>query len=219
VYTKDDIARLADALNAHGKSCGRKPYLICDEPYRDIVYDGNVTAAVFPVYSESVVVSSFAKNLSIPGERIGYVAVNPACEHGAQLSAACTFTNRILGFVNAPAFFQRVVAASWNSSADYSLYKKRRDMLMQALDDAGIEYAIPQGAFYMFCKVPPRTIFSRTESAADDIAFCDHLKQHLVLCAPATSFGYPGWFRMAYCVSEKTIKNSRESLKKAIKAW
>ena len=202
VYTEADILALTRALKAHGARCGRRPYLVCDEPYRAIVYDGVTVPPVFAHYDDSVIVSSFAKNLSLPGERIGYVAINPASEGNAEFVAACTFALRVLGCVNAPAFFQKVVARSWNAPCDYSRYEARRNLLMDVLKSAGIEYAQPEGAFYLFCKVPEAF-------DGDDMAFCDHLKKYLILSAPGTGFGGKGWFRLAYCVSEQTITGSR----------
>ena len=131
---------MAQVLERHGQVSGRVPYLVCDEPYRDIVYDGVAVASVFPLSRSSGVVSSFAKNLSLPGERIGYIAVNPSCQEAEELVAACIFTTRILGFVNAPAFFQRVVARSWSVPVDYSSYLSRRNQLIAVLDGAGIRY-------------------------------------------------------------------------------
>ena len=215
IYSSQEIAGLAQLLHRHGEKTGRYPYLICDEPYRDIVYDNKQVAPVFPVYDNAVVVSSFAKNLSLPGERIGYIAVNPSCEGGKELVAACIFTTRILGFVNAPAFFQRVVAQSWNASVDYSSYEIRRNQLMAVLDEAGITYFRPEGAFYLFCQVPSRN----GEEAGDDKEFCDFLKNYRVLCAPGSGFGLTGWFRMAYCTSEATICNSKDALRQAVLDW
>ena len=209
VYTDEDIKKLADVLEAHAKKCGRKPYLICDEPYRAIVYDNRKVAATFPVYDSSIIVTSFAKNFSLPGERIGYICVNPSCPDKADVVAGCIFTTRILGYVNAPALFQRVVSVSWNAKADYSLYEKRRNELMSILDDVGIEYSKPEGAFYLFCKAPE-------SFNGDDMAFCDYLKKYFILCAPGSGFGGKGWFRIAYCVSEKSILNSRYAFKKAM---
>lgn len=209
VYTDEDIKKLADVLEAHAKKCGRKPYLICDEPYRAIVYDNRKVAATFPAYDSAIIVTSFAKNLSLPGERIGYICVNPSCPDKADVVAGCIFTTRILGYVNAPALFQRVVAESWNAKADYSLYEKRRNELMSILDDVGIEYSKPEGAFYLFCKAPE-------SFNGNDMAFCDYLKKYFILCAPGSGFGGKGWFRMAYCVSEKSILNSRNAFKKAM---
>ncbi len=210
VYSEDELKSLSEVLNAHAASVGRKPYLICDEPYRAIVYDGKKVASAFPLYDSSVVVTSFAKNLSLPGERIGYIAVNPSCPDREELVAACIFTTRILGYVNAPAFFQRVVAECWNTEVDYSLYLRRRNELMEVLDAAGIEHVVPEGAFYMWCKVPE-------SFCGDDMEFCDHLKKHLILAAPGTGFGGKGWFRLAYCVDEESIINSRNAFLDAMK--
>lgn len=220
IYSKSDISELASALDRHSTTCGRRPCLLCDEPYRDIVYDGASVPAVFPFYDEAVVVSSFAKNLSLPGERIGYIAVNPANPNATELVAACTFTTRILGFVNAPAFFQRVIAEAWNVPADFSSYAKRRGQLMAVLDCVGIEYVRPEGAFYLFCKVPPKAgDIVANDWVGDDGAFCDHLKSHRVLCAPGTGFGCPGWFRMAFCTSERTIEGARAAMAQALESW
>ena len=210
IYSKEEIKKLVDALELHAKKCGRKPYLVCDEPYRAIVYDGNSVAPVFPVYDSAIIVTSFAKNLSLPGERIGYICVNPVCPDKDEVVAACIFTTRILGYVNAPAFFQRVVAETWKVKVDYSLYKKRRDMLMDVLDEAGVEHIVPEGAFYMWCKAPE-------SFGADDMAFCDYLKKYNILSAPGSGFGGKGWIRLAYCVSEKSIENSRKAFVKAMK--
>lgn len=214
IYSSQEIAGLAQVLRNHGEKTGRYPYLICDEPYRDIVYDNKQVTPVFPLYDNAVVVSSFAKNLSLPGERIGYIAVNPSCNSGNELVAACIFTTRILGFVNAPAFFQRVVAQSWNATVDYSSYETRRNQLMAVLDEAGITYFRPEGAFYLFCQVP-----SRNGGEEDDKEFCDFLKKYRVLCAPGSGFGLKGWFRMAYCTSEATICNCKDSLRQAVLDW
>lgn len=209
IYPQEDIQALADVLNEHSKKCGKTPYLICDEPYRAIAYDGIKVASAFTAYDSSVVVTSFAKNLSLPGERIGYICVNPSCPDKDELVAACIFTTRILGYVNAPAFFQRVAAESWNAPADYSLYKKRRDELVAILDEAGIEHASPDGAFYMWCKVPD-------SFKGDDMDFTEYLKKYLILAAPGTGFGGKGWFRLAYCVSEQSIINSKSAFIKAM---
>ena len=210
IYPQEDIKNLAKAMNDHAEKCGRKPYLICDEPYRAIAYDGKQVASAFKEYDSALVVTSFAKNLSLPGERIGYICVNPACPDRTDLVAACIFTTRILGYVNAPALMQKVVARSWSAKADYSLYEKRRNMLMKNLDEAGMEYVRPEGAFYLWCKVPD-------SFNGDDMAFTEHLKKHLILAAPGSGFGGKGWFRLAYCVSEKCIEGSRQAFINAMK--
>ncbi|MBP5251779.1 MAG: pyridoxal phosphate-dependent aminotransferase [Treponema sp.] len=212
IYSEEDMKSLCSVLKEHGEKSGRTPYLILDEPYRAIAYDGHKVPAVFPMYESSVVVTSFAKNLSVPGERLGYVCVNPSCPDKDELIAAVIFTTRVLGFVNAPAFFQRVIASSWNAECDYSSYLNRRNLLMDVLDEAGIEHVVPEGAFYMWCKVPEK--FN-----GDDMDFCEHLKKFLILAAPGSGFGGKGWFRLAYCVSEDCIKNSRDAFVKSMKEF
>lgn len=210
VYSIEEIKALSHILEEHAKKTGRAPYLLCDEPYRAIVYDGKTVAPVFSLYKSAVVVTSFAKNISLPGERIGYICVNPACPDKDEFIAACIFSTRILGFVNAPALMQRVVAESWNVQADYSLYETRRNELVSILDEAGIAHAQPEGAFYLWCKVPP-------QFGSDDMAFCDYLKNYLILAAPGSGFGGSGYFRLAYCVSEQSIRNSRAAFLSAMK--
>ena len=210
VYSDDDIKALSRVLEAHGKKTGRYPFLICDEPYRAIVYDGKKVAATFPEYVNSVVVTSFAKNFSLPGERIGYICVNPASPEKDDLVSACIFTTRVLGYVNAPALMQRVVAKTWNAETDMGLYEKRRNELVSILDEAGIKHADPEGAFYLWCKVPDGF-------DGDDMDFCEYLKKYLILGAPGSGFGGKGWFRLAYCASERSIINSRAAFVKAMK--
>ena len=209
IYSREEIQALSAVLTAHSEKTGRYPYIVCDEPYRAITYGGKKVAPVFPEYRQAVVVTSFAKNLSVPGERIGYIAVNPASDDASEMVAACILATRILGFVNAPAFFQKVIARSWNARCDYSLYEKRCREIMEIMDYAGLQYAKPEGAFYLFVKVPEGW-------NGDDMAFTEHLKKFNILCAPGTGFGGKGWFRISYCVAEKTILNSKEAFYKAI---
>ena len=207
IYSDEEIQAVVDVLKAHGEKTGRAPYLICDEPYRAITY-GKKVAAVFPKYENAVVVTSFAKNLSLPGERIGYICINPACSERKDFIAAAVFATRVLGYVNAPAFFQKVITKTWDAPCDYSLYEKRRNGLIEIMDYAGLKYAMPEGAFYLFVKVPDGW-------NDDDLAFTNHLKEYNILCAPGSSFGGKGWFRIAYCCSEQTILNSKEAFYKA----
>lgn len=211
IYSEDEIKALASVLENFGKENGRYPYIIADEPYRAIVYNGKKVAPVFPYYKNVAVVTSFAKNLSVPGERIGYIAVNPAAFDFKEMVQACIVTTRILGYVNAPAFFQKVIARSWNAKCDYSLYEKRMKEITEVMDYAGLKYVVPEGAFYLFVKVPDGW-------NGDDLAFTNHLKKFNILCAPGSGFSGKGWFRIAYCVSEKTILNSKEAFKKAVES-
>lgn len=209
IYSDSEIDELVNVLKEYGEKSGRYPYLILDEPYRAITYDGKKVAAVFPKYQYSVVVSSFAKNLSLPGERIGYICVNPENPEAKDFISAAIFATRVLGFVNAPAFFQKVIAKSWDSECDFSSYEKRRNEIMKIMDYANLKYIIPEGAFYLWVKVPDSW-------KDDDMAFTEHLKKYNILCAPGTGFAGKGWFRISYCCSEQSILNSKEAFKKAV---
>lgn len=214
IYPYAAIEALAAAMSRHGRAAGRAPYLLVDEPYRDIAYGGAKVPPVMSAYSETIVASSFSKSLSIPGERIGYIAVHPGCAEKAVLVAALSAANRTLGFVNAPALLQRAVAASWTAKPDVSRYARRRDALSAVLESAGIRFAPPEGAFYLFCEVP-----SRASGPADDIGFVEALQNHGVLAVPGAGFGFPGWFRLSYCVPEATIEGSRAAFKAAAGEW
>jgi aspartate aminotransferase len=218
VYPPEAIQALAAVLSAHAAKTGRAPYLVVDEPYRDIAYDGVTVPPVMSAYAETIVASSFSKSLSIPGERLGYVAVNPVIAEKSLLMAGLTASNRVLGFVNAPALMQRAVAASWRAKADVSRYARRRDMLASVLSEAGIRFARAEGAFYLFCEVPAGGPAS-APGESSDVAFAMALKDRGVLAVPGTGFGYPGWFRLCYCVPESTIEGSRTAFKEAVEAW
>lgn len=211
IYSESELNELILLLNDYAKCTGVYPFLIVDEPYRAITYDNKKTPAVFTRYANTIIVSSFAKDLSLPGERIGYVVVNPACSEALQVIQACSFTNRILGFVNAPAFFQRVIEKLGTIITDCSLYEKKRNLLCAILDDCKIPYFKPEGAFYIFCKVPFNSI--------TDYEFCTYLKKYNILAVPGSGFGGAGWFRLAFCVSENTITNSHAAFKKAMEEF
>ncbi|MCL2070439.1 MAG: pyridoxal phosphate-dependent aminotransferase [Treponema sp.] len=215
IYSAKSLAQLSAALEEHGRNSGRAPYLVCDEPYRDLAYDGIEVPPVLSAYSESIVVSSFSKSLSLPGERIGYIAVAPLIHEKDNLLAALAYATRILGFVNAPALMQRVVGELGSVKADLEIYARRRAAFCKVLDDAGIEYAKPEGAFYLFCQVPRRG----TVPGGDDLAFVEHLKKHLILGVPGSGFGKSGWLRFAYCVDEKIIAASSAAFKQAMEEW
>ncbi|MBN2157948.1 MAG: pyridoxal phosphate-dependent aminotransferase [Spirochaetes bacterium] len=207
VYPEPLIKELAEMLsNFHEK--GQTIYLISDEPYREIVYDDVRVPPVLSNYTNSIVVNSYSKTLSIPGERIGYAAVNPACEDIDNLMAGLIMCNRILGYVNAPALMQRIVAELTDVTVDITPYRKRRELLAEGLKQSGYSFPMPEGAFYIFCKSP----------IEDDVAFVRHLQKFNILTVPGSGFGGPGYFRMAYCVSEEVIRRSipkfREALEK-----
>jgi aspartate aminotransferase len=214
IYPAASLAALAGILRERGRlKNGRLPYLVSDEPYREIAYNIDVPP-VLSAYEESIVVSSYSKSLSLPGERIGFIAVNPSISGKDELVNALSYTTRILGYVNAPALMQRIVSCLTEEKVDVSIYQKRRDAFMRILDDTGIEYNACEGAFYLFCKVPK----GRNESY-DDAEFVDHLKKHLILGVPGSGFGKKGWLRFAYCVDEKIIRASAEAFAAAMKEW
>jgi aspartate aminotransferase len=227
IYPEETISQLAALLEEHGKKCGRMPYLVSDEPYRELAYDNKVVAPILSAYSESIVVSSYSKSLSLPGERIGYIAVGPQIADKENLLGALIYATRILGFVNAPALMQRIVAELIFAKVDIDIYARRRAAFTRILDEAGISYAKPEGAFYLFCKVPENRQTSSGNAAGDtigiadgdDTAFVEHLKKHLILGVPGRGFGKPGWLRFAYCVDEKIIKASGAAFKKAVEMW
>ena len=184
IYSKDVLDKLALILTEHGKKTGRFAYIVSDEPYREIAY-GYEVPPVLSCYPESIVVNSYSKSLSLPGERIGFIAASPDVNGKDDLVNGLIYATRILGFVNAPALMQRIVgilADSPIAKVDVSIYARRRDAFKKVLDKAGIEYADPQGAFYLFCKVPER----KNGAAADDKEFVNHLKKYLILGVPGS---------------------------------
>jgi aspartate aminotransferase len=220
VYAAAAIAALAETLRAHGKASGRLPYLVADEPYREIAYNIEVPP-ILSAYGESIVVNSYSKSLSLPGERIGYIAVGPDISGKDDVMNGLIYATRILGFVNAPALMQRIVAELTFATVDVAIYAGRLAAFKEALDTAGISYAEPEGAFYLFCKVPPKkgAAPGSTDALGDDKAFADHLKRYLILGVPGSGFGKPGWLRFAYCVDEKLIRAAGAAFKKAMESW
>jgi aspartate aminotransferase len=207
VYRENDLKDLAELMTRFSNKFGQPIYLISDEPYRKIVYDGIEVPSVFNVYKESFVVTSFSKDLSLPGERIGYTAVHPDMSDKGMILAGMVLCNRILGFVNAPAFMQRAIAQLLHHSVDISLYQKKRDALSDALLSMGYQLVKPEGAFYLFPKAP----------IEDDVAFVAALQKENILTVPGTGFGGPGHFRIAYCVSDQVIEKSLPGFERTIK--
>ncbi len=207
IYARKELEALAEVLKEATRRNGRMIYLIADEPYRYLNYDNCEVPSVFSVYDGSVVIGSFSKTLSLAGERIGYVAVNPALEGGDELINGVIMTNRILGFVNAPAVAQQILIESVDATIDLDIYRRRRNLMAQVLTDAGIEFMMPKGAFYFFPKSP----------VADERIFVDKLLQERILAVPGRGFGLAGHFRLTFCVDESIIANSAESFKNAMK--
>ena len=203
VYGSEDYDGLARLLVDQSKEHGRPIYLISDEPYRAISYEGVDVPWPVQHYANTIHVTSFSKDLAIPGERIGYVAVNPTTEHGSELASAFTFANRILGFVNAPALQQRLVAGLLETQIDLSGYTAKRKRLIDALTESGYDFVRPLGAFYLFPSVP--TTRQKDGKPLDDVAFVKLCLDERLLVVPGSGFGCPGHFRMSYAVRDLDI--------------
>jgi len=205
VYPESLVHQMGEILSAKQKELGKQIYLISDEPYRRILYDGLEPVAVFRHYDNCVVVSSHSKDLALPGERIGYAVLNPACEEHDGLMAGFIHCNRVLGFVNAPALMQRVVTGLQGVTVSIAEYERKRDMLYGELVGMGYQMVKPGGAFYLFPKSP----------VEDDVEFVRELLSLLVLVVPGRGFGTPGHFRISYCLDDRTLEGCLEGFRKA----
>ncbi len=206
VYSRDELLAVAALLEAKSRAAGRPIFLVADEPYRFLAYDGVEVPSLLPLYDFAVVASSFSKNISMPGERVGYLALSPRMPERDSLMNGLMFCNRVLGYVNPPVVGQHLMVAALGSQVDVGIYKGRRDAMAKVLTEAGYQFLMPKGAFYFFPKAP----------GGDDVAFVDKLMRHLVLAVPGSGFGCPGHFRMAFCVDEKVILRAANGLKKAM---
>ncbi len=198
VYSEETVRRLAELLEQKEKEYGISIYLLSDEPYREIVYDGVTVPFVPNYYKNTLVCYSYSKSLSLPGERIGYIMVPDEAEDSRRVRAAVAGAGRALGYVCAPVLFQKAVAKCVDVSGDVSAYRRNRDLLYHGLTELGYECVRPQGAFYLFVKA----------LEPDAGAFSEHAKKHDVLVVPSDSFGCEGYVRISYCVSEKTIQDA-----------
>jgi aspartate aminotransferase len=209
IYSEENIRGLGDLLASRSLALGRTIYLLSDEPYRKIVFDGHQVPSIFKAYDESIIATSYSKDLSIPGERIGFAAVNPAAQCRQDIMAGMTLAIRILGFINAPALMQRVIADLQGISVDVDAYLRKRDLLCQGLGDAGYEFNISAGTFYLFPKSP----------IEDDVAFVKALQKEMILTVPGQGFLYPGYFRIAFCVDDDTIVNALPGFKRTMEKY
>jgi aspartate aminotransferase len=204
VYTAEELTGLGRILDQASQRFDKRIYLISDEPYRKIVYGGEVPS-VFKAYPHTIIVSSYSKELSLAGERIGYLAVHPEAEDAGLVIGASAVANTMY-YVNAPALFQQLVAKVQGVTVDVSIYKRRRDILCQGLKEAGYTLEVPEGAFYLFPQSP----------MADDKLFVKLLMEEQILVVPGSGFGSPGYFRISYAVPEATITGSFPGFKRAI---
>jgi aspartate aminotransferase len=201
IYTKDSLKKISRIIADKEKEYGITIFIISDDPYNKIVYDNVEVPSILNIFKNSIVVNSFSKSLSLPGERIGYIAVNPSINDSATLISGLIFCTRTLGFVNAPALFQKVIAESLEEKVEVDTYKRKRDVLFNHLITLGFICNNPKGAFYLF----PKSLIP------DDIAFVKKALDYNLLLVPGSGFGFPGYFRIAYCVSMKTIEDSLQA--------
>lgn len=209
VYSEETIQKMAAIMEAKQKEYGTEIYLISDEPYRELVYDGVEVPYLTKYYANTVVGYSYSKSLSLPGERIGYLVIPDEVADSEDLRSAANVATRILGFVNAPTLQQKVVAKCLNEKTDISYYDRNREALYYGLRDCGFECIKPEGAFYLFVKSP----------VEDEKAFCEVGKKYNILMVPGSSFACPGYVRLAYCVSYETIVNALPKFKELAKEY
>lgn len=207
VYSEDTIKKLAEILTKKSDEYGHPVFIISDEPYREVVYDGAEVPYVTKYYANTLVCYSYSKSFSLAGERIGYIVVPNEVSEFADIYAAVAGAARVLTHVNAPSLFQKVVARCAGKPSDISIYEKNRELLYNGLVEAGIACVKPEGAFYLF----PRTLED------DDRAFCEKAKAYDLLLVPGSDFGCPGHFRASYCIKTSTIEKSLPVFKKFVK--
>lgn len=203
VYSEDTIKKMAEILRGKEKELGTDIYLISDEPYRELVYDGIEVPYLTKYYENAIIGYSYSKSLSLPGERIGYLVIPDKVSDAEDVIAAANVATRILGYVNAPSLMQKVVAKCLDAKVDVPFYNRNREALYNGLKELGFECIKPEGAFYLFVKSP----------VEDEKAFCATAKKHNILIVPGSSFACPGYVRIAYCVSYETIMNSMPGFK------
>jgi aspartate aminotransferase len=209
VYDQGSIEKLGELLKKKSRELGKTLYLITDEAYRRIVFDRIQLPIAFHHYPHTIRVTSHSKDLSLAGERIGYIAVNPLCEEVEELISAIVFALRTLGFVNAPALMQRLVAPLQRNSVNIREYEEKRDLFYNALKSFGYDVVKPQGAFYLFPKTP----------IEDDLVFVKELQSRRILTVPGRGFGKPGYFRIAYAVDKKVIEASLPGFKEVAEKY
>ncbi len=209
VYSEDNLRDLGALLKKRSGELNRTIYLLSDEPYRKIVYEGVKVPSIFAFYKDALLATSYSKDISIPGERIGFIAVHPDAEYKQDLLNGMALANRILGFVNAPALMQRAIGSLQGANVDISAYSRKRDLLCDGLSDCGYEFVKPPGAFYLFPKTPD----------PDDIKFVQKLQEELILTVPGSGLAGPGHFRIAFCVKDETIINAMPGFRRVMEKY
>ena len=203
ILSEENLKAVADALREHKAKTGNTVFVITDEPYRELVYDDTPVHSMLEYYDDTILCYSFSKSLSVPGERIGYLLVSDRLSCRADMRDAIAGAGRMLGYVNAPSLFQRVILKCIDATSDISKYRENRDLLCSIMDECGYEYIMPQGAFYLFVKSPE----------SDAKAFSERAKKYELLLVPGDDFGITGYVRLAYCVSKDMIAASKDAFK------
>ena len=198
VYSRQELQELGQILKAHSDQTSKVVTLISDDPYKKIAFDGVEVPNIMEFYDNSIYITSHSKDIALPGERIGFVALHPRCEDAGSLMAGLIFCNRVLGFVNAPALIQRVIKKVQGVTVDVELYRRKRDFLYQELTRIGYQVVKPQGAFYLFPQSPLQ----------DEVKFVRKLAEKKVLVVPGRGFGLPGYFRISYCLPDSVLEGS-----------
>ena len=209
IYNENTIIKMSKILKMKEDELGSQIYLISDEPYREIIYDNAKVPCILNYYDNSFIGYSYSKSLSLPGERIGYVVVNSKIKDFKEMVASLNISNRILGIVNAPSLFQRVIKESLNLEVDSNIYKKNRDLLYNHLIQIGFECMKPEGTFYLFPKSP----------IDNDVKFCEDAKKFNILAVPGSTFGCPGYFRLSYCISYEKVEKSLKAFDNLMKLY
>ena len=209
VYSEETIRKMTEIMEAKQKEYGTDIYLVSDEPYRELAYDGVEVPYLTKYYNNTIIGYSYSKSLSLPGERIGYLVIPDEVADSDDVKSAANVATRILGFVNAPTLQQKVVAKCINEKTDLTFYNRNRETLYNGLINCGFECIKPQGAFYLFVKSP----------VENEKAFCEEAKKLHILMVPGSSFACPGYVRLAYCVSYETIVNSLPKFQELAKKY
>jgi aspartate aminotransferase len=209
VYSESLMKQIGNLLQKKESELSTQIYLLSDEPYRKLIYDGLKYPSPLLYHPASIVATSHSKDLALPGERIGYIAINPDCPQKQELVDGFIYCNRILGFVNAPALMQHLVKNLQDVTVSIADYQKKRDFLYKNLTEMGYSLVKPQGAFYMFPKSP----------IPDDVEFVRALQEQLVLAVPGQGFGGPGHFRISYCIDDRTLKGALDGMRKTAKRF
>ncbi len=209
VYSKEVLQGIGQILKAKESRFGTKIFILSDEPYRKLVFDGKECPWIFAFHPRTIIVTSHSKDLSLPGERIGYAGIHPECNAGNEVGVAVAFCNRASGFVNAPALMQRIIGKLQRTCVDIMEYQRKGDFLYKGLTGMGYSVVKPEGAFYMFPESPIK----------DDLEFTRELTNNFVLTVPGVAFGSPGYFRIAFCVEDRVIEGSLDGFRKTAQKY